>query len=253
MDLKDGDDCLHLVTVEGGIGVGKSTVMDALRQRHPSFVYIDEPVKEWEETGLLEHMYKGTVPPGTFQIAALATRMAPLLKAVREGHRVIVTERCPYSDLEVFTKANLEDCSVDLTAYKMAYDALMTAMPPTVYLYTIYLHADVDTLLQRMASRARDAEKTESHAAKSSRRAYLEKLQKRHDSFFEASANDLGVYRHSRSSVNAMLAANEVSTQVLAILEAFFPMKIRPLERKRPRAETEDNADKAESPSVQLR
>ena len=147
---------ITVVSVEGGIGVGKSTVMTHLRKVRPDLLYIDEPVDLWEKAGLLDAMYKGTIPPGTFQIAALSTRMAPLLKAVREGHQTIVTERCPWSDFEVFTKANLAPDSIELTAYKMAYDALMTAVPTPVTLYNLYLTADVGTLIRRMERRARD-------------------------------------------------------------------------------------------------
>ena len=66
---------ITVVSVEGGIGVGKSTVMTHLQSASRPF-YIDEPVDLWEKAGLLDAMYRGTIPPGTFQIAALSTRMA---------------------------------------------------------------------------------------------------------------------------------------------------------------------------------
>ena len=205
------DEPLRVISIEGGIGVGKSTVMAHLRQARPDLLYIDEPVDIWESAGLLDAMYKGTIPPGTFQIAALSTRMAPLLKAVREGHRVIVTERCPWSDFEVFTKANLEPGSIELTAYKMAYDALMTAMPSPVYLYNVYLTAEVDTLVARMESRNRGAERTETDDAKASRRSYLDRLQEHHDAFFGVTARMLGVSSYIGTRINSELPAEQVA------------------------------------------
>ena len=238
LSVEDSPVCI--VSIEGGIGVGKSTVVNALRSTRPDLLYIDEPVDAWESAGLLEAMYKGTIPPGTFQIAALSTRMAPLLKAVREGHRFIVTERCPWSDFEVFTKANLPEGSIELTAYKMAYDALMTAMPTPVYLYNIYLTAEVNTLVERMQTRARDAERTEDDAAKESRRKYLEKLQDRHDHFFGLSAADLGVASYVGVRVNSELSADQVAqqaeynlTRILAVCHVDKPAET-PSKRVRP-------------------
>lgn len=216
---------VHIVSIEGGIGVGKSTVMDALRRERPSLMFIDEPVEKWEKCGLLKHMYANTINPGTFQIAALATRMAPILKAVREGARVIVTERCPWSDHEVFTKGNLEEGSVERTAYQMAFDALLTAMPVNVQLHIIYLRADVDLLMQRIAWRARDSERVDGAAAKEQRRAYLDKLQTLHTKFFAEFP------AASRQSVDASLPAAVVAQHALAALSHAVCVKLEPLGR----------------------
>ena len=209
---------LRIISIEGGIGVGKSTVMAHLREAMPELHFIDEPVDLWEEAGLLDAMYHGSIPPGTFQIAALSTRMAPLLKAVREGHRVIVTERCPWSDLQVFTKANLPEGSVELTAYTMAYDALMTAMPPYITLWNIYLTAKVDTLVTRMETRNRGAERTECEAAKANRRSYLERLQQRHDAFYNCTAADIGVANYFSTCISSELPSKQVCTTVEACI-----------------------------------
>lgn len=227
-----------IVSIEGGIGVGKSTVMDALRAARPSLRFINEPVKEWEERGLLEAMYKNTIPPGTFQIAALTTRMAPLLKAVREGHRLIVTERCVWSDFEVFTKANLKDGSIELAAYKMAYDALLTAMPGRVVLNNIYLTADIGTLQKRQAWRAREAERTETDEARSSRRTYLETLQGRQDRFCTMSAKELGVFRYVTTQIDARKGAVDVAQNAEYALSVMAPVKIEKLELQAPSTES---------------
>lgn len=239
---ESGGDFVHLVSIEGGIGVGKSTILDTLRKVRPSLKLIEEPVKEWENTGLLQHMYNKTIPPGTFQIAALSTRMAPILRAVNEGHRFIVTERSPYSDYEVFTKANLSPNSVELTAYEMAYDALMTAMPSRIRLYNIYLSADVDTLLKRMAWRARDAERTETAAARADRRVYLETLEEHHKNFFNASAEGLRVAVYERFRIDATQDVTAVASQVLETLSDIVPVKIELNKRPRPLSEGEGAA-----------
>jgi len=249
--MNDPTEDVEIITIEGGIGVGKSTVMDALRKARPSMYFIDEPVKQWEETGLLDAMYQNTIPPGTFQIAALSTRMAPLLRAVREGHRIIVTERSPWSDLKVFTEANLSAGSIELTAYRMAYDALMTAMPSRVRLCNIYLTASVDTLQKRMAWRARDAEKTNSEEERASRRAYLEKLQERHDEFFGLTAQDLGVVHYAGHRIDSEQSVLKVALDAEWALSRIAPVKLEPFEKKHPCSAEGAPGDKALSPTDQ--
>lgn len=174
---------IKIISVEGGIGVGKSTLMNELKKQKQNFCYIDEPVAQWEATGLLQAMYNDSINKGCFQIAAMTTRFAPLLKAIQDGHEIIVTERCVWSDHEVFTKENLKEGSNELKAYEMAYIALLSLLPPYA-LYVVYLHADVDVLLKRVKHRGRPAEQMRSLEEEKTMRAYLDRLQARHDAFF---------------------------------------------------------------------
>jgi len=215
----DSDSVVHIVTIEGGIGAGKSSALEKLKSTRSGIYYIDEPVDLWESSGLLEAMYSKTINSAVFQIAALATRMAPLLKAVREGYRLIVTERCPWSDIETFTKANLDEASVEFAAYKMAFDSLMTAMPE-YKLHVIYLQAPVDTLMERIDTRGRAAEKTSDADARVAMRAYLDKLQLRHDAFFSTPLAE------TRSLIDATQAQDVVATAVLEAVNSVCPVKL---------------------------
>jgi deoxyadenosine/deoxycytidine kinase len=201
-----------LITIEGGIGAGKSTVMNSLRMARPDLVFLDEPVSLWESSGLLTAMYNGTVNPGTFQIAALSTRIAPLMAAIRRGARTIVTERCPYSDYRVFTQANLKKGSVELKAYEMAYHALLQAMP-AIQVHIVYLHSEVNTLLERMKTRGRAAEAVNDESQIQARREYLEKLQTHHDEFYNWSSAS------SRVKIDASLSPPEVASTATAAVD----------------------------------
>lgn len=222
------EDCVHIVTIEGGIGVGKSTVMDAVRKARPSLTFVDEPVAVWEKTGLLECMYNDTVCKGTFQIAALATRFAPLFAEVRRGTRLVVTERCPWSDMTVFTKANLEAGSVDMRAYTMAFDALMTALPSKIHLHIVYLRTEVDTQMERIRMRGRPAERMDSAQAQTDRREYLERLEKLHNRFFTLTEHELGVASCSRHVIDAGSPASQVAQEAVRLLSEIAPVKIEP-------------------------
>lgn len=217
-DTKDGD-VVHIITIEGGIGAGKSSAMRFLQETRKGLHFIDEPVHMWEDFGLLEAMYTKSINPGCFQIGALATRMAPLLKAVREGHRLIVTERCPWSDMEVFTKANLDEKSIEFVAYKMAFEALMTAMPP-FKLHVIYMHAEVNLLMARISVRGREAERMHGDEEKAVMRAYLEKLQLRHDLFYGTNIAT------TRTLIETDAEMDVVAHEVLDAVNAIAPVKL---------------------------
>lgn len=227
---------LDLISIEGGIGSGKSSVMEALKAERPSLCFIDEPVDAWERSGLLQGVYDKSVPAATFQLAAMATRFAPLLKAAGQGARLVVSERCVFSDDAVFAKSTLES-AVDLTAYKMAYDALLTALPKTVNLHIIYLKASVDTLQTRMATRDRPSERVTTTLAAAERLAYLSKLQVCHDAFFCMTAEELGVASVTRCAIDASAPAADVAQKAKDALSNIAPVKLEPVDSsKRVRA-----------------
>lgn len=220
---------LDLVSIEGGIGSGKSSVMAALKAERASLCFLDEPVETWEKCGLLQRMYNKTIPAAIFQLSAMATRFAPLLKATGDGKELIISERCVFSDDAVFARTTLES-EVDIAAYKMAYDALLTALPAKVNLHIIYLKASVDTLQSRMATRDRPSERVTSPEAAEERRAYLEKLQARHDAFFCATEEELGVSSVTRHVIDASATAAEVAQKAKEALAAIAPVKLEPVE-----------------------
>ena len=118
-------DAVVYVSVEGGIGAGKTTCMESLLQLYrndPTVTVLLEPVDDWRRSGLLERFYGGGITSLEFQLVALATLTAPILKALHQPHAtMVISERSPLSNIEVFAKMNLgED---DFVCYQLAYDA----------------------------------------------------------------------------------------------------------------------------------
>ncbi|MBE34868.1 MAG: hypothetical protein CMI16_04825 [Opitutaceae bacterium] len=192
-----------IVSIEGGIGVGKSTALAALKATRPDLHFLDEPVEAWEEAGLLAAVYDGRLTAGAFQLSALMSRAGGLLAALRD-HRVVVAERSPWSDAFVFAKANLE--GHELAAYELAHDALMKAMPAGLVWCQVHLIAPVKVLQARMAVRGRQAEAGISDA-------YMKRLEALH-----------GVLRHSTEAttttvIDATMEAAEVAAQLAAAVE----------------------------------
>ena len=77
---------MRVIFIEGNIGAGKTSLLTALGEHFGDRVRIvEEPVKVWEESGLLAECYDGTVSRATFQHVALATKTAALAEARSEG------------------------------------------------------------------------------------------------------------------------------------------------------------------------
>lgn len=77
---------LHRVSVEGNIGAGKSSLVARLDQTPLKTLVlmrtVQEPVEDWEQSGMLARMYSGELDPFQFQVYALATRTKSLVEAV---------------------------------------------------------------------------------------------------------------------------------------------------------------------------
>lgn len=145
-----------VLSVEGNIGVGKSTVLKNLRAQ-PDFcaangvLFVDEPVAIWEEAGLLQAMYTGELAHGAFQQIALITRYGNICTAVKTpGVKLVIAERSIASDRAVFAETHLGP--LDSKAYGCSNEALTQALG-TVRDATVLLEAPIDTLEARLASR----------------------------------------------------------------------------------------------------
>lgn len=173
---------LKIITVEGNIGCGKSTAVAALQKLHPQYTYVYEPVDLWLKSGLLQAMYNKELDGAVFQQVALATLAAPLLKAVQDGASLIITERSPWSNRDVFARAILKENSWGKIAYQVAFDSLLSALPQHT-VCVAYLQAPISVLQNRIEQRARESEHKNVVNA-----SYLKKLDRLHEDYFRLSA-----------------------------------------------------------------
>ena len=146
------------ITIEGAVGVGKSTLLSALEERFASeaIVFVPEPVDVWREKGTLARFYDGEMSALEFQLVAVTTLYSLLAQSLADPKvRVVVTERSLRSNLEVFADLNLKGSA--LVDYKIAFDALEAALPPCPEVM-IYLRAEPSCLRQRVQARGRAEE-----------------------------------------------------------------------------------------------
>ena len=172
----------RIISLDGNIGVGKTTLIEHIRKRFPDIVIVPEPVDMWtqlkDEKGrnLLELFYKDKQRWSfSFQQAAMLSRLLLLQKAVEDAKpgQIILSERSVLTDRFVF--AEMLHTSGDLnpiewTLYQYWYKAFGSMLPMAGLLY---INTGVDTAYRRIQSRARSGEAEIS-------KEYLEALDRQH-------------------------------------------------------------------------
>ena len=173
-----------IITVEGLIGAGKTTLCETLRLRLGGaalsgrpVVFVDEPVDVWstfvdaDGTPMLTLFYADPKKWAfSFQMMAYISRLASLKKAREENpDAIIVAERSLEADRYVFAQMLLDDgCinTVDHKVYTHWFDTFAGDYCPDLVLY---LDTPVDIAEARILSRARSGEDP-------IKRSYLESL-----------------------------------------------------------------------------
>lgn len=176
---------MMLISIEGNIGVGKSTVLSRVRDAYagdPRVVVVDEPVELWKERGLLQAVYDRRLSATVFQQVAIASRVGAIARATRgEGIRVVISERSPFSDKHVFAKSNIR--GIDQIAYEVSFDDVVSLLPSFSKRRFIVLRANLDTIVSRISGRSREAER-------GIERSYLQRIDDAHMEFARLFADE---------------------------------------------------------------
>jgi deoxyadenosine/deoxycytidine kinase len=142
------------IAIEGVIGVGKTTLVEALAERLDA----TQVLEEWEENPFLKRFYDGRAHSG-FQ-----TELFFLLSRYRQQRELV--QRKLFADTLVadyvfeksrlFAYLNLDDS--DLLIFDKLYAALSEGLPkPDV---VIYLQASTEMLMKRIVGRGRPEERS---------------------------------------------------------------------------------------------
>ncbi|MDA8030894.1 MAG: deoxynucleoside kinase, partial [Alphaproteobacteria bacterium] len=109
-----------IITVEGNIGSGKSTLVKNLElafNESDSVCFLQEPVDEWDkikdEDGktMIEKYYGNQEKYAfSFQMMAYISRLTRLRNAIKKNPKVIITERSIFTDKNVFASMLYKDC-----------------------------------------------------------------------------------------------------------------------------------------------
>jgi len=159
-----------IISLEGNIGVGKSTFLEHLEKnlgKNSGWLYLREPVHIWEtiqdKNGktVLANFYED---PKTyafpFQVMAYTTRLHELKRIVKENPdcKGIICERSLEADKHIFAKMLHQDGLMDDIMYTI-YEKYFSEYEDMFSLDgIIYLDANPETCFQRIRMRSRDGE-----------------------------------------------------------------------------------------------
>ena len=133
-----------IISIEGNIGSGKSSVIEKLKKNYPNFYYLQEPVDVWtkytDENGktILDLFYENNTRWAyTFQNLAYITRIQQIL-AVKDIYDVIITERSIFTDRNVFAKILEQDGhinKIEKSLYDQWFELLKKDVKVDGYIY----------------------------------------------------------------------------------------------------------------------
>lgn len=159
-----------IVSIEGNIGSGKSTIINALKATSTiegvPVVYVDEPVRQWESIknkegkNMIELFYANPERYSfAFQMMAYISRLALLKEAVEANpNAVIITERCLKTDYNVFAKMLHEQGTLldeEYAIYTNWFNAFSKESEISAIVY-VYCHPEVS--YERCKKRQRTGE-----------------------------------------------------------------------------------------------
>ena len=165
-----------IVSIEGNIGSGKSTLRELLERSslplgsNPEYtlVYVDEPVSEWQTivdnsgTNIIEKFYANQQEYAfAFQMMAYISRLASLKRAVeqnRNNNVIFVCERSIWTDRHVFAQMLHDEGHIEnikFQIYLKWFDEFIKEYPLDAI---IYVTTEPKVCSQRITKRNRQGE-----------------------------------------------------------------------------------------------
>jgi len=165
----DSQSSFKFISIDGNIGSGKSTLIEALKKYfkgNSNIIFLREPVDEWDEIKdengitILEKFYANQKEYSfSFQMMAYISRLALLKEAVKNNpNAIIISERSLFTDREVFAKMLYKSGFIESVNYKIYlrwFDTFALEFPIHK---VIYVKAEPQVCYDRIKKRSRTGE-----------------------------------------------------------------------------------------------
>ena len=164
----------EIVSIEGNIGSGKSTLMKYLKENFKNnshVIFLKEPVDEWEKIKdnngktILEKFYGDQEKYSfSFQMMAYISRLNVLRQALKsinplsDKKYIIITERSLYTDKLVFAKMLYESGKMEDVNYQIYLTWFQTFLEEFPVHKVIYVKTLPEICHQRITCRSREGE-----------------------------------------------------------------------------------------------
>jgi len=163
----------RIISIDGNIGSGKSTFVEHLKTYYAAqssrcgmkICFLQEPVDIWntitdkEGKTMIECYYATPEKYAfSFQMMAYISRLSTLRKEVVKNYDFIFTERCIFTDRNVFAKMLYDDGKINEIEYKIYnkwFDEFIEDCPEIEY---IYIKTTPEVAFDRIQKRARVGE-----------------------------------------------------------------------------------------------
>lgn len=145
---------MPIVTIDGNVGTGKTTVMQWLQQKYHLPLDL-EPVVSWEP--YLEDIYKNRKNVFMFQVRVWLDRCFPKPTGIAP---CLIMERSPYFQEDVFLNVAIQEGTMthnETTILHDLYAKTYDTWTPSLY---IYLRSNPMKCFSRIHERGRASEKT---------------------------------------------------------------------------------------------
>jgi deoxyadenosine/deoxycytidine kinase len=159
-----------IISVEGNIGAGKTTIIEQMQLQMESdkIIFLREPVDLWESIkdpvdgeSILVKFYKNPSKYAfSFQVMAYATRLSMIKNVIQKNPQceVIICERSLDADKNIFAKMLHHDGLIENVEFQI-YNKFYQEYPENYKLHKIiYIDADPDVCSNRIGKRGRDGE-----------------------------------------------------------------------------------------------
>ena len=157
-----------IISLEGNIGSGKSTILQIMQQKYqnnPNVIFVDEPVSEWNlikdgDKSILELFYEDQAKYSfTFQIMAYITRLRKLLQVLENNsNKIIICERSIYTDKYVFAKMLYQQGHINEIEWQTYNYWFDTFKEKTKLNMVIYVNTNPEICFERIKKRNRTGE-----------------------------------------------------------------------------------------------
>ena len=162
----------YIISVEGNIGSGKSTLLKHLKSdlkeiNGYTIIYLQEPVNSWNEITdldgktIIEKFYADQKKYSfSFQMMAYITRLTQLKNAINNApnNAIIITERCLYTDRNIFAKMLYDSKIMDHIEYTIYMKWFDEFIEYTRLTGLIYIETTPEVCATRIAMRSRTGE-----------------------------------------------------------------------------------------------
>ena len=152
---------------EGGISVGKSTLLSIMEKHFPNYEIVYEPLDTWksikdnEGKNILDRFYNDMPKYAyAFQSTAFLSRVIRMKKALNTKKKIICIERSPYSDKNIFAKNCKNNGTMTDIEHKLYTEWFkwMEKFFDIPQKYFIYLKCNPEIAFKRIKERARPEE-----------------------------------------------------------------------------------------------